>query len=45
VMGSAGAFPLALVMVAVLASTIRLVGSMWAVRRCLHARRVLVAPN
>jgi hypothetical protein len=41
VTGSAGSFPPALVAVAVLASAIRLVGSTWAVRRCLNSRASL----
>lgn len=36
VTGSAGSFPLALVIAAVLASAIRLLGSTWAARRCLQ---------
>lgn len=36
VTGSAESFPLALAIMAVIASTIRLVGSAWAVRSCLH---------
>jgi hypothetical protein len=43
--GTAGSFPLALVMVAVLASAIRLVGSTWAVRRCLRSRATLTTPR
>jgi hypothetical protein len=43
--GSAGSFPIALVIVAVLASAIRLVGSTWAVRRCLSSRASLPTPN
>jgi hypothetical protein len=41
--GSAGSFPLALVVVAVLASTLRLAGSTWAVRRCLRSRAAIPA--
>jgi hypothetical protein len=45
VTGSADSFPPALVAVAVLASAIRLVGSTWAVRRCLSSRASLPTPN
>ena len=45
VTGSAGSFPLALVVAAVLASAIRLFGSTWAVRRCLRSRATLTTPR
>jgi hypothetical protein len=43
--GTAESFPLALAVVAITASAIRLVGSAWLIRRCLRAQVALVGAN